>query len=469
MSKKIIFCFFSDCKSFPVIGFDCEWVTVNNDRRKVALVQICSPAGLCGLFRVCKFSKFPQELREILENPDILKVGVTPEADGKYLMQDYAINMNGTFDLRFLALQTGKKAGGLAALSKLILNIELDKNWRLRCSDWEIETLSEPQIDYAAKDAFVAVEIFKKLYDELNLPKKPEDVLRFGDNYSDISFKNKLAQLNLDPANQGKSNGRYGKIKDLSTLKKSYTTRSSPLYDNCKLLAPDGDLLCFCDRSKAEWYVKKGRGVQIESESVYTVQLNFEPSGRAVAEVGEFYRSEKENRCAVCGSEENLVRKNVIPHEYRKFFPSVMKSKTSHDILLLCIECHQKSNISENVLRLKLKAKCNAPLEGDKNEEDIEAAKILKCHQKLARALLKGNNIPDSRIQEMKEILESAYPGDEINDDFLIDLMSQQPSTTILNSHGNIVVQKFIENEGLVALEKMWREVITENVMQIQI
>lgn len=444
-------------------------MTVNNDRRKIALVQICSSQGLCGLFRVCKYSNFPLELREILENPEIVKVGVTPEADAKFLMQDYSVNMHGTFDLRFLALQAGHKAGGLGSLSKLILDIELDKNWRIRCSDWEIESMSDSQIDYAAKDAFVAVEIFKKLHDEMKLSKSPEHVLRFCDNYSDISFKNKLAQLNLDPASQKKSFRGYGKTKDLSTLQKSYTTRSSPLYDNCKLLAPDGDLLCCCDHSKAEWYVKKGLGIQVESEPVYTVQLNFEPAGRAVAEVGEFYRSEKVNRCVVCGSEDNLVRKNVVPHEYRKFFPTILKDKTSHDIVLLCITCHQRSNISDNITRIKLQEKCKAPLEGEMNEENVEATKVLQCHQKLARALLRGKNIPEKRVQEISEILAKAYPGDEMNEDFLNELIEQQPSSIILNSHGNIVVQKFMEAEGLVALEKMWREVGNENLMKIQI
>lgn len=451
---------FSDCKSLPIIGFDCEWVTVNNDRRKVALVQICSPEGLCGLFRLCKYANFPVELRQLLEDPEILKVGVTPEQDGRYLMQDYSVNVHGSFDVRFLALQAGKKAGGLAALSKLILDIDLDKNWRIRCSDWEIESLSDTQIDYAAKDAFVGVEIFKSLYDELKLSKDREEVLRFCDTYTDISFKNKLAQLNLDPATPSKSRKESKKIKDLSMLKRSYTTRATPLYDNCKLLAPDGELLTFCDKSKAEWYVKKGLGVQVDSEPAYTVRLNFEPAGRAVAEVGEFYRSEKENICAVCGALDNLVRKNVIPHEYRKFFPGIMKEKTSHDVLLLCVVCHQKSNISDYAMRNKLAIKCNAPIGGEKDEESIEAAKTLVCHQRLARALLNGQHIPEKRVEEMKGILREAYPGDELTEDFLGDLIRQEHSSAILNTHSSIVVKHFIESEeGLVVLEKMWREV----------
>lgn len=189
------------CETFNVLGFDCEWVTVSNERRKVALIQLCSDKGLCALFRVCKFNKIPTELREILQDADIIKVGIAATDDAKKLFQDYAVKVNGTFDIRFLALLANHKAEGLAKLSKSILNIELDKNWRLTCSDWETPNLSKAQIDYAAKDAFVAVEIFKKLYNiarpNMNTTLQ---ILQFCDQYTDISFKSKLAQLNLDPA-----------------------------------------------------------------------------------------------------------------------------------------------------------------------------------------------------------------------------------------------------------------------------
>lgn len=157
--------------------------------------------GLCALFRLCKFNKIPLELRILLENPDIIKVGVSCNDDAKFLLQDYAIKVNGCFDIRFLALLANHRAEGLGRLSKSVLDIELDKNWRITCSDWEAESLSKPQIDYAAKDAFVAVEIFKKLYRNVRSNgSDPSSILQFCDKYTDISFKNKLAQMNLDPA-----------------------------------------------------------------------------------------------------------------------------------------------------------------------------------------------------------------------------------------------------------------------------
>lgn len=39
-----------------------------------------------------------------------------------------------------------------------------------------------------------------------------------------------------------------------------------------------------------------------------------------------------------------------------------MKSHMSHDVLLLCPACHQKSNISDLEMRRKLAVLCKAPI-----------------------------------------------------------------------------------------------------------
>lgn len=140
----------------------------------------------------------------LLEDPEVIKAGVTPISDAKYLMQDYAIQMNGTFDLRFLAMMAGQKAQGLGSLSKAVIGMELNKDWRIRCSDWEIDVLSPKQVEYAAKDAYVAIEIFRKLYNTVRPNQaSADDIRKFCDGYTDITFKNKMAQMNLDSSAEG--------------------------------------------------------------------------------------------------------------------------------------------------------------------------------------------------------------------------------------------------------------------------
>lgn len=241
--------------------------------------------------------------------------------------------------------------------------------------------------------------------------------------------------------------------------KRAYSSRTTPFYHNCHLEAPDGELLCTCDRKKAEWYVKKGRGIVIEEEPVFTVRLNFEPAGRSVGEVGEYYKCVRENRCVVCGKTQELLRKHVVPTEYRKFLPGFMKSKTSHDVLLMCVHCHQISNISDLKMRQLLQGECDAPLNG-MDPVDIESSNKLKREQRLARALFNENSIPEDRKNEMRDSLKKAYPDAEITDEFLKNLLSRQVLTSNIHtpSHGETVVKRYAETGGLVRLEKLWRQ-----------
>lgn len=240
-------------------------------------------------------------------------------------------------------------------------------------------------------------------------------------------------------------------------LKRAYTTRNRPLYDNCLLEAPDGALLSTIDKRKAEWYIKKGLGVEIAQDPL-RVRLTFEPAGRAVGEVGEYYQSVKKNCCNVCGKDHDLIRKNVIPHEYRKYFPNVMKNKTSHDILLLCTHCHHVSNISDLKIRRMLEEKCNAPIiQLPDNSDELRQFKTI---QKSAKALVKSKDIiPEARKRELRSIIETAYPNKVIDDEFLNELFTLPVPEHIQKvlSHGEVVVDYYANNGGIVELEKVFR------------
>lgn len=58
------------------------------------------------------------------------------------------------------------------------LQIEMEKDWRISASSWDSEFyLTEEQIEYAAMDAYVGVQLFKKFsenwWDEDNKKHEP--------------------------------------------------------------------------------------------------------------------------------------------------------------------------------------------------------------------------------------------------------------------------------------------------------
>lgn len=70
--------------------------------------------------------------QDLLEDDTIYKVGVAAANDGNYLNHDYSVLLKSTLDIRHLAELNGFEAGGLAALSATLLDIVLDKSWRVR-------------------------------------------------------------------------------------------------------------------------------------------------------------------------------------------------------------------------------------------------------------------------------------------------------------------------------------------------
>lgn len=148
-----------------------------------------------------------------------------------------------------------------------------------------------------------------------------------------------------------------------------------------------------------------------------------------------------------------------MPREYRKFFPEIMKNHSSHDIVLLCIQCHQTSNMSDLRVRYLLETLCNAPIK-DNETKDIEIpnTRMKKIHS-AARALLNSkNNIPENRKEELRDIIRQIYPYDELSEEFFNYLLELPHSEKLENyvSHGEKVVEHFNnKNGGLVEFEKM--------------
>ncbi|XP_043653979.1 exonuclease 3'-5' domain-containing protein 2 [Drosophila teissieri] len=460
------------CQAFKVLGFDCEWITVGGSRRPVALLQLSSHRGLCALFRLCHMKQIPKDLRDLLEDDAVIKVGVAPQEDAVKLSHDYGVGVASTLDLRFLCVMAGHKPEGLGKLSKTHLNYTLDKHWRLACSNWEAKNLEPKQLDYAANDALMAVAIYQKLCRDLQ-PKYFWQRVQLDDHslrnkfepFLDVDF---TKGFSLSTTGGGVTHSKGStQLKNNKWLSKKQpyrqmATRTKDFYDNCLLQAPDGELLCTIDRRKASWYLSQNLGTLI-SEEPFTVRLNFEPAGRAVGDVGRYYQTPKENQCVVCGDRDAYIRKNVVPREYRKHFPLVMKSHTSHDVLLLCPTCHQLSNISDLRVRSKLADQCEAPFKHEDGSVKFHDDPQLKRVQSAGKALLHhGAKIPAAKKAEMQQTLLDYYTDQtDITEELLQQAanVEYRVENTDYCQHGERVVQQYRDNfGGLVELERLWRE-----------
>ncbi|PNH10564.1 Exonuclease 3'-5' domain-containing protein 2 [Tetrabaena socialis] len=234
-------------------------------------------------------------------------------------------------------------------------------------------------------------------------------------------------------------------------------TRKSELYENCRLLAPDGAVLCTCGSKKVRFYLQRGLA-RLVSEDPVTIQLSFEPRGRGNSD-DNYYLADKENRCCVCGSELEYVRHSVVPHCYRKHFPTYMKSHLSHDIVLMCPPCHKVSSYADQRRMEQLGAQYGAPL-GAATAAKFRTDADLGAVRSAGRALTnKKVVIPAARRVELEAVLLQHFGVQALDEDLLQQASNMETQTEDENwrSHAQVVVATLGGQEELEAFVRGWR------------
>jgi len=144
-----------------VLGFDTE--TKPSFRRghknKVSLIQLSS-GNLACLFRINRIG-LPDDLTDLLADPGVIKAGVAIHDDIRFLKSVRRFTPDGFIDLQKFVKDFGITSSGLKKLSAIVLGFRISKQQQV--TDWEAPELSEAQQLYAATDAWVCHEIYRKL------------------------------------------------------------------------------------------------------------------------------------------------------------------------------------------------------------------------------------------------------------------------------------------------------------------
>uniref|UniRef100_A0A6A7FVP8 Exonuclease 3'-5' domain-containing protein 2-like n=1 Tax=Hirondellea gigas TaxID=1518452 RepID=A0A6A7FVP8_9CRUS len=377
---------------------------------------------------------------------------------------------------------------GLSSLAQYYLRRTLDKDWRVRASDWEVEHLTHRQIIYAAEDARSGLHVMLVLLEQLNVcccaaadssivtllltplcswPSVTKSMLVAVAGH--LSLNSPAGGWDtevLKKYNQRGESAQSAAVRANKGYRRAYSLRKTPLYHNSLLWAPDNEPLCTVDPKKAYWYVNNDLGEVVQEEPLI-VRLTFEPTGRPQKEGsdGYFYLNERQNMCVVCGKDWSYIRKNIIPHEYRKHFPEILKSHQNHDVVLLCTDCHQLSNQRDSFLRYKLADRHNAPI-GNATDVKVVVNGGLKVIKSAGNALERNSyRMPASRIKELQDKLKEFFQTDDLTPELIskasvLDVVEVNSS---YEPHG-LRVYKYYEHIGIIHFEKLWRENFLETM-----
>lgn len=153
-------------KEFDILGFDTETKPAFKKGviNGVALLQL-STTDRAFIFRL-NMTGLPAPLVRLLSNPDLVKVGAAIRDDIKSLQKIARFKPAGFVELQDMVKEYNITDSGLRKIAGIVLGIQISKAQQV--SNWEKLVLSDAQLIYAATDAWVCHEVYRKLLNSTN-------------------------------------------------------------------------------------------------------------------------------------------------------------------------------------------------------------------------------------------------------------------------------------------------------------
>jgi hypothetical protein len=231
--------------------------------------------------------------------------------------------------------------------------------------------------------------------------------------------------------------------------------QAEPAYGNWKMLAPDGHMMCRCTQRRAEWYLSRGIAT-VTGENEFT--LKFEPQGPG-NDKDPFYLKARKNICVVCGSVTELTQHHCVPKMYRKYLPNRLKSRESHDLVLVCADCHDRYEPLASELKRDIAQECGMPREFDVTNNVIDHG---HCEAVTAAGALtwKPERIPQARKDYLVSRIREIKGVQDVTPDYLNKLAKEPkwiyPDGMKINDHGKKVLHHFRHDyHGFI---RRWRQ-----------
>lgn len=144
-----------------ILGFDTETKPsfVRGQVHKVALLQLSTETDAF-VIRLHPLRQF-QILTQLFENSEIVKTGVAIRDDIKTLQKLFKFEPKGFVELQDLAKEKGLTKFGLKGMAEEVLEGTLNKGPKM--TNWELPNLTKRQLLYAATDAWIGLELYKKI------------------------------------------------------------------------------------------------------------------------------------------------------------------------------------------------------------------------------------------------------------------------------------------------------------------
>jgi DNA polymerase I-like protein with 3'-5' exonuclease and polymerase domains len=165
-------------KTEEFIGFDTETTELDPYEGEIRLVQFSTGKDtyvidLKPFSELGNLRELPElaPLRRLLEAEKPVKIAHNAKFDAKWVRHHLGAELGGIFDTmlasQLIAAGDQDRRHGLADVANFFTGAELDKTQQI--SDWGAAELSQSQLEYAARDAAVMVQLREKMDERLEL------------------------------------------------------------------------------------------------------------------------------------------------------------------------------------------------------------------------------------------------------------------------------------------------------------
>lgn len=163
-SPSKFFSMLSKLEVCPELAIDLEHHNLRSYLGFTCLIQISTRSEDFIIDPLSIWSEIPH-LRNILTNPNIIKVLHGAESDVLWLQRDFNLHIVNMFDTGQAARKLMFSHFGLGFLLEQLCGVKTDKQFQM--ADWRVRPLSEDHLKYARIDTHYLLEIFDKLRDQL--------------------------------------------------------------------------------------------------------------------------------------------------------------------------------------------------------------------------------------------------------------------------------------------------------------
>jgi ribonuclease D len=151
-------------KGLDVVGFDTETRPAFKKGviYEVALLQFATHEKAY-IFRLNK-TGLPPPLASFMANSTVIKAGAAIRDDIRSLQRLSRFNPAGFVELQEMVKEHDILETGLRKMAAIVLGIQISKSQQV--SNWERKVLTDAQLIYAATDAWVCYEIYRRLTED---------------------------------------------------------------------------------------------------------------------------------------------------------------------------------------------------------------------------------------------------------------------------------------------------------------